>query len=277
MGLFSRPRPARPRAMAFVDYEHWFYSYKNLFSMTPDIEAWRDELAEDFDIEEIVVFGNFSENFIGPQRERLEKLGVKVVHTGISASSNEKDFTDFIMLDYIYQAAARRDIDVYVLFTGDGHFSSVVHYIRTKLNKRIIVYGVNKAFSQRLKSEASSYVEMPRYEQEQQFYVDLVLNALEKLTLQKKNPSYSRTISTVAHTSRVARERIKWAMDYLLDKGYVSEKTVRTHSAAGKGQKDSKDAARGNEGGRRNGSTEHKVLEVDWIKVKKDGIWSKIS
>ena len=62
MGLFSRSKTSKPRALAFVDYEHWFYSYKNLFSMTPDLEAWRDELQEYFELEDILVFANFSVN-----------------------------------------------------------------------------------------------------------------------------------------------------------------------------------------------------------------------
>ena len=280
MGLFSRSKTSKPRALAFVDYEHWFYSYKNLFSMTPDLEAWRDELQEYFELEDILVFANFSVNFIAPEREKLEKLGAKVIHTGIAQESSDKDFTDFIMLDHIYQEATRKDIEVYVIFTGDGHFGSVVRYIRNKLNKRVIVYGVNRALSGRLKSEASSYVEMPRYEQEQQFYLDLVLNTLERLTLQKKDPTYRRTIDTVAKSSRVARDRIKWAMDYLMEKGYVTERKIRTRAKgnAGNAAEGSKNGAGqgAKDGAKENAERQVKVLSVDWNAVKKDGIWGKL-
>ncbi|MBR0402467.1 MAG: NYN domain-containing protein [Lachnospiraceae bacterium] len=278
MGLFSRSKTSKPRALAFVDYEHWFYSYKNLFSMTPDLEAWRDELQEYFELEDILVFANFSVNYIAPEWEKLEKLGARVIHTGIAQESSDKDYTDFIMLDHIYQAATRKDIEVYVIFTGDGHFGSAVRYIRNKLNKRVIVYGVNRALSGRLKSEASSYVEMPRYEQEQQFYIDLVLNTLERLTLQKKDPTYRRTIDGVAKSSRVARDRIKWAMDYLMEKGYVSERKVKVRTSTG-GKNSAKDGGKAgadDAGKKQNAEQAVKVLSVDWNAIKKDGIWGKL-
>lgn len=50
--------PPRPKAIAFVDYEHWYYSYQNLFGMRPDVESWRKELADEYEIEDIYVLEN---------------------------------------------------------------------------------------------------------------------------------------------------------------------------------------------------------------------------
>ena len=45
--------------MVFVDYEYWFYSYKNKYNLRPDTAAWRAELEKQFDIEDIMIFADF--------------------------------------------------------------------------------------------------------------------------------------------------------------------------------------------------------------------------
>ena len=40
-----------------------------------------------------------------------------------------KDYTDFIILDNIYQKAlSSSDVNLFIIFSGDGHFSSVVAF-----------------------------------------------------------------------------------------------------------------------------------------------------
>ena len=33
-------RGSKSSAVAFVDYEHWFYGYSNSFQMKPNVEEW---------------------------------------------------------------------------------------------------------------------------------------------------------------------------------------------------------------------------------------------
>ena len=44
--LFGRKKTdGKPKAIAFVDYEHWYISLDKLFgNMRPDIKAWLDAL-----------------------------------------------------------------------------------------------------------------------------------------------------------------------------------------------------------------------------------------
>ena len=53
--------------MVFVDYEYWFYSYKNKYNLRPDTAAWRAELEKQFDIEDIMIFADFSSPGIGEE------------------------------------------------------------------------------------------------------------------------------------------------------------------------------------------------------------------
>ena len=48
------------KAIAFVDYEHWYYACRHLFRIVPDPISWRKELDERYNIEKIFIFGDFS-------------------------------------------------------------------------------------------------------------------------------------------------------------------------------------------------------------------------
>ena len=108
--------------------------------MKPNVQEWYDELTEEYNVKKLMFFGNFN------------------------------DFTDFIILDAIYREAAKKDSpDVFVIFTGDAHFNLAIKYLR-ELKKKVIIYGVKRSLSNKLKSSANSYVEMPRTNQEQHYY-----------------------------------------------------------------------------------------------------------
>ena len=84
-------------------------------------------------------------------------------------------------MDQIYRyASKKKSPDVYILFTGDAHFLKVAEYLK-ELGKKVIIYGVKFAFSNHLKSIATSYVEMPRQSQEKDHYNDLIFVSLYRL------------------------------------------------------------------------------------------------
>lgn len=58
--FFRKRRNSLPKAMAFVDYEYWYYSYQSLFHIKPNPAAWKAELEEQYDIADIMVFYDFS-------------------------------------------------------------------------------------------------------------------------------------------------------------------------------------------------------------------------
>ena len=76
-GLFSN----KSTAAVFVDYEHWYYGYKNIFAMRPNVEEWYKELKEEYNVKSITFFGDFHGSSIERDLERLEKLSKNVVHT----------------------------------------------------------------------------------------------------------------------------------------------------------------------------------------------------
>ena len=130
-------------------------------------------------------------------------------------------------------------------------------YVKEK-NKKVIIYGVKFAFSNALKSAATSYVEMPRQEQERNHYNDLILISLDRL--RKKNasrkPSYWKTIESVAAYNRVSKSRVKTALD-----GMISQKYIEVVSK---------------KAGREREYTQQ-LLEVDWMQLQEDGLWEPVA
>ena len=78
-GLFNKS--GKHSAAVFVDYEHWYYGYNNIFSMKPNVEEWYEELTEEYSVKNIVFFGDFHGNSIEKELPRLEKITKNVVHT----------------------------------------------------------------------------------------------------------------------------------------------------------------------------------------------------
>ena len=46
-------------AVAFVDYEYWYVSMKDLYHAQPDLKGWCERLRERYQMQSIRFFGNF--------------------------------------------------------------------------------------------------------------------------------------------------------------------------------------------------------------------------
>ena len=51
MGLFKKND--KQTAVAFVDYEHWFYSYTNKFNMSPNVDEWYNVICSEYKLENL--------------------------------------------------------------------------------------------------------------------------------------------------------------------------------------------------------------------------------
>ena len=219
--------------------------------MKPNVEEWYEELTEEYSVKNIVFFGDFHGNSIEKELPRLEKITKNVVHTASTKDGVDKDFTDFIILDAIYREAAKKNSpDVFIIFTGDAHFNLAIKYLR-ELKKKVIIYGVKHSLSNKLKSSANSYVEMPRSKQEQQYYYDAILNSLYIVKKRRKMATYGKTIESVSAHSGVSKERIQVALNDLMNNKYLNLEEIKYH-----GKKP-------------------KILTVDWERVEQDGLWEK--
>ena len=67
--FWFKKKGGKPKAAIFVDYEHWYYGYRNNFQMKPNIEEWLKELEDEYEISRLYIFGDFSKYNIGMDLE----------------------------------------------------------------------------------------------------------------------------------------------------------------------------------------------------------------
>lgn len=101
------------------------------------------------EIADIIFFADFSNPSLRSEISRIREVTGSIIETQNASAHFKKDFTDFIMLDHIYQSALMRsDIDTFTFFQATA-FSSVVSFLKTKCRKEVGIYGVKDAISGR--------------------------------------------------------------------------------------------------------------------------------
>ncbi len=220
----------RKRAIAFVDYEHWYISLNNLYGIRPDIRAWRAMLSEKYDITGIYFFGNFSNPALRAEISKIREISNLIIETQNSNSYYKKDFTDFIMLDHIYQSAIDSDnIDAFIIFTGDGHFSSVVSYLVTKCRKEVGIFAVRDALSSQLKNSASYSITVPSNEELTLHIKRLIIKAINTVYEEnaKPRPTFLATVEAVAKNNPIERDTVSSVMNSLIKDGILFQKRIK--------------------------------------------------
>lgn len=253
--MFGKKRTL-PKAIAFVDFEHWYISLERMYSVKPDVKAWAEELRESYDVEEIVIFADFSNPGLRGELEKIRNVTNMVIDTKNQSEHYKKDFTDFIMLDYIYQRAmTKKNIDTFIIFTGDGHFTSVVRFIINQCRRKVGIYGVTGATSSQLKSSASWCRELPSDSEIYKTYYKFIVDNFNYLTVHRefiKNGSPEKITERVSKQNRVDRRSIKSALDQMIRDGYVYKTTATDE----KGKK-------------------LQILKPNWELLRRDGLWTQ--
>ncbi len=226
MALFGKrfsEKGRKRKAVAFVDFEHWTISLHRNFAMKPDIRTWYRALAERYDLVDVYFFGDFSNPALRCEIPKIREITTGIIETQNATAHIKKDFTDFIMLDHIYQRSFRGDAEVFILFTGDGHFSSVVSYLVNKCRKDVEIFGISGAISNALKNTATRTTALPAAEDLKKSRELMILRALKKIyeTSSSPRPTYKKTVETVAKDTEAGEPAIAEAMDSLIEKGYV--------------------------------------------------------
>ncbi len=244
----------KPTAMAFVDYEYWFYTYKNLLNLEPNTMSWRQELDDNYNVLDILVFAEFSNNkYLNNQITPLRNITNTIIETYQQTGTRKKDMTDFIMLDYIYQTAVtRKDVDVFILFTGDGHFHSVVKYLIHTLKKKVVVYAIKGSLSTQLKAVASEVRIPPDEDTTFKQYAPYIVEDLAYASKSSKIiPTFNSTIKAVLRNHKEASEEsVRYTLQKMLDDGLVVQRLQRVEF-----------------------NHQVKVLFAEWDKLHAIGLW----
>lgn len=233
-----------------MDFEHWYISMENIHKRRPDIKAWHDTLMRDYRIINIVFFADFSNIKLKSEIANIRKITNSIIDTQ-NSGHYKKDYTDFIMLDYIYQNAIDNDnIDAHIIFTGDGHFSSVANFLKNKLRKKVIIYGVSGAFSLNLKEAASQSFELPDKNEKNRYY-KMIVDNFRYINKHRNNgiiPTFMSTVERLSSQNNVNYEELKSVLAEMINNGYIIKKDKKV------------------------GRQKVKILIANWKKINKDKI-----
>lgn len=200
------------------------------YSLRPRVRQWRDSIAEKYDIKEMLFFADFSNSGMRAEIPRIREVTNYIIETQNTSPHYKKDFTDFIMLDHIYQKAlSSPDVDTFIIFTGDGHFSSVVRFLVQSCGKKVIIFAVRDGLSGMLKSVCSKSYEVPTDSEIDITYYSMIakqINDTDTTGRRLSEPSFSSVISTVSEYYGIDRETVKDEANKMSARGYI---TVTSH------------------------------------------------
>lgn len=216
----------KSKAIVFVDYEHWYISLHRMYEIKPNLKDWKTELDKRFDVKEIMFFADFSNQSLANEIPRIREITNTIIYTAPTGTgAHKKDFTDFIMLDYIYRKAmSEKNIDAFIIFSGDGHFSSVASFLKNDLKKEVGIYGVKDAFSSQLQNIASWTETVPGELDIFRPYYEKIFTAIKSREGYK--PTRKEIIKKITENGKGNKQIAEAAMDRLIENKYIVNKDV---------------------------------------------------
>ena len=68
-------------AVAFVDYEYWYVSMKDLYHALPGLKGWCGRLRERYQVRSIQFFGNFLDRNLAGEVARIREVSNDIIET----------------------------------------------------------------------------------------------------------------------------------------------------------------------------------------------------
>lgn len=230
MDLLGRKR--ENQAMAFVDYEHWFFSLREKFGVKPDVLAWAKEVRDQYDISQMLFFGNFLQEILQDEVTRVRTVTNDIVETQFGNPGYRiKDMSDFILLDHLYRASEdRRSPQTFLLFTGDGHFAPVVRHLVQEKKKTVIVYGIRGCVSHFLKENATECREIPDEEEQLQLCRQLIVAYYDRMFQRygEATLTFRKVVDTVSQDHNLPSQAVEIALSQMMNEGLMVKRRHRT-------------------------------------------------
>ena len=218
---------AKPITAVFIDYESLYLSFMNKYATAPDLEPMIEDVKKHGRVLKIKVFGDFTKPEINQERNRIRTVTSDIIDCGTEASVLKKDFTDFIMLDHMYQEIIQNpSVQQYVLFTGDGHFSSVATFLKTFMDKSVGVYGVPGSLSHQLRDCCSWSKMINMVDDEDEVYQMNLLRNFKTIEQKGLVPTFRKTIEHAARIYGGNENKYELILREMISDGYVTRQAV---------------------------------------------------
>jgi len=206
----------------FVDYEAWFYGCKNQYQVGPDIMDWFNHVRDKGELRDVIFFADFSQEAIKDHPIKLRSISTSIIDC--SKGDKTKDYTDFIMLDHIYQHLFRRqEIKHFILFTGDSHFQSIVAFLRNFNDKKVGIYAVEGSLSPLLSDAANWHAKILPSNVRNNSLEDAIIKNL--IWVQEKSeiiPTFKKTVSVVSrYNPEFSEEDVSSALSKMISSSII--------------------------------------------------------
>ncbi|MCL1787068.1 MAG: NYN domain-containing protein [Defluviitaleaceae bacterium] len=216
----------------FVDYEAWFYGCKNQYQVVPDVMGWFNHVKDKGELRDVIFFADFSQEAIKDHPIKLRSISTSIIDC--SKGEKTKDYTDFIMLDHIYQHLFRRqEIEHFILFTGDSHFQSIVAFLRNFNDKKVGVYAVEGSLSPLLSDAANWYTKVvPSSERNDSLERAIIKNLTWVQEKSDLVATYKKTVSVVSRNNpEFSEEDVSMTLSKMITAGIIrQEEAILPHT-----------------------------------------------
>lgn len=192
------------------------------------MQAWAKEIREQYKVERLLFFANFAQPILHNEIIRIRAVTNDILETQFGLpGSHIKDMSDFVMLDYIYRAAAdKRSPGTFILFTGDGHFAPVVRHLAQDLRKKAVVYGIRGSVSNLLKEVATECLEFPDEEAQKVIYWRYIVDYCDNIAEHRPNTwlTFKRVANEVATEHSIPQQSVEAALSEMVSNGWFTQK-----------------------------------------------------
>lgn len=241
------------KTVAFVDFEHWYIALREIHDRKPNIQAWFDDLRTRGQLLDVIFFGDFSDNSgMRDELDHIRRFTNHVVETTNIGPHAKASFTDFIMLDNIYQKViSSPEVEQIVLFTGDSDFCSVASYLRNFCSKTVGLYGIDNAISSQLEAISNWCIRLPFSNEPFQECRTAILKNLRYAETHTKSPTFRATVRMVSEHYDLPEDAVEAELKLMLEEGILYTLPERS---------------------RRNYTVMLNVLHVKWETVNEQGV-----
>jgi len=209
--------------MVFIDYESLHISFNNVFKTKPDLKTLVEDFRKVGRLVSIKVFGDFTKPELSLERNRIRTITNFIIDCGSETTDIRKDFSDFIMLDHIYQDTISNDhIKQFIVVTGDGHFSSVATFLRMHMDKIVGVYSIRDSLARQLRECASWTRVIEVVDDEEEEYVRRLAYSLRRAEDEGKIATFMKTCEVVSNYHQLEFDTCRRVLQMMITKGLVS-------------------------------------------------------
>ena len=220
----------KPITAVFIDYESLYLSFMCKYATAPDLSLMIDDVKKHGRVLKIKVFGDFTKPEIDQERNRIRTVTSDIIDCGTEAGVLKKDFTDFIMLDHMYQEIIQNpSVQQYVLFTGDGHFSSVATFLKTFMDKIVGVYGVPGTLSHQLRECCSWSKLINMVDEEDEVYQMNLIRNFKSIEQKGLVATFRKTIEHAARIYGGNENKYELILSEMITAGYVTRQAVKVN------------------------------------------------